>query len=93
MAKDANCAVAFLRAAVAYYAGLGVQINGPLVVASSESPAASYPFYDPFYAPYYYYPFVTTLLDRGRSRHLTSREPFGGQSTGVESIPQHVNGM
>jgi transposase InsO family protein len=26
--EDANCAVAFLRAAVAYYAGLGVQIKG-----------------------------------------------------------------
>jgi len=27
-AEDANCTVAFLRAAVAYYAGLGVQIRG-----------------------------------------------------------------
>lgn len=27
-AEDANCVVAFLRAAVAYYAGLGVQIKG-----------------------------------------------------------------
>ncbi len=52
--------------------GGGVQINGPLAVASARSEASrpsGYPF------PYYpdYYPFVTTSFDRGRSRHLTLR--------------------
>jgi hypothetical protein len=47
--------------------GGSVQINGPLAVARSESPA-SYPFYSPYYSP-----LVTTSFDRGRSRHLTLR--------------------
>ena len=48
--------------------GGGVQINGPLAVASTQSPAA----YSPYPYPYYY-PFVTTSFDRGRSRHQTLR--------------------
>jgi hypothetical protein len=48
---------------------VNVTINGPLSVANSEAYAADadYPV-DP-----YYYPFVTTSFDRGRSRHRTLR--------------------
>ena len=49
-----------------------VQINGPLAVASvRNSDAGGYPG---FYPPWpWYYPFVTTGFDRGRSRHQTLR--------------------
>jgi hypothetical protein len=49
-----------------------VQINGPLAVASvRNSDSAGYPG---FYPPWpWYYPFVTTGFDRGRSRHQTLR--------------------
>ncbi len=75
-----------LRLAEAYLAGLrrglgvgtggagaeggGVQIDGPLAVASAPSQplgAVSYP-----YVPYYYPP-ISTSFDRGRSRYLTLR--------------------
>lgn len=48
--------------------GGGVQINGPLAIANTTTPA---PYYDQYYPGYY--PFVTTSFDRGRSRHLTLR--------------------
>lgn len=55
-------------------AGGGVQIYGPLAVASARTPegyggypAALYPRWP------WYYPFVTTSFDRGRSRHETLR--------------------
>jgi hypothetical protein len=54
--------------------GGGVQINGPLAIASARTADADggYP-----YALYpqwpWYYPFVTTSFDRGRSRHQTLR--------------------
>jgi hypothetical protein len=53
--------------------GGGVQINGPLAVASVRSSERDdYP--GAFYPPWpWYYPFVTTSFDRGRSRHLTLR--------------------
>jgi len=46
--------------------GGGVQLNGPLAVANSTntSPYSYFP---------YYFPFVTTSFDGGRSRHLTLR--------------------
>lgn len=51
-----------------------VQINGPLAVATSRAsesqPAYGYGLYPP--APWYY-PFITTSFDRGRSRHQTLR--------------------
>jgi len=49
-------------------AGGGVQINGPLAVAGARGGSVVVPGYEPFY-----YPFVTTSFDRGRSRHLTLR--------------------
>jgi hypothetical protein len=49
-------------------AGGGVQINGPLVAGGGSSAVAPGD-----YLPDYYYPFVTTSFDRGRSRHLTLR--------------------
>jgi hypothetical protein len=55
--------------------GGGVQINGPLAVASnraSEGSGVGYPY--GFYPPWpWYYPFVTTGFDGGRSRHQTLR--------------------
>lgn len=53
--------------------GGGVQINGPLAVASARtSEREDYP--GAFYPPWpWYYPFVTTSFDRGRSRHQTLR--------------------
>jgi hypothetical protein len=53
--------------------GGGVQINGPLAVASTRtSERDDYP--GAFYPPWpWYYPFVTTSFDRGRSRHQTLR--------------------
>lgn len=48
--------------------GGSVQINGPLAVANALAPSP----YPAYVAPYYY-PFVTTSFDRGRSRHLTLR--------------------
>ena len=55
-------------------AGGAVQINGPLAVATSRvaesSRRATAWSYPP--APWYY-PFVTTSFDRGRSRHQTLR--------------------
>lgn len=53
--------------------GGGVQINGPLAVASARtSERDDYP--GAFYPPWpWYYPFVTTSFDRGRSRHQTLR--------------------
>lgn len=53
--------------------GAGVQIQGPLAVASVH---ASDPigYAGGFYPPWpWYYPFVTTSFDRGRSRHQTLR--------------------
>jgi len=49
-----------------------VQINGPLAVSSVRaSDSVGYPG---FYPPWpWYYPFVTTGFDRGRSRHQTLR--------------------
>ncbi len=58
--------------------GGGVQINGPLSVATTRDsqqayPAAAYPPYG-FYPPWpWYFPLVTTGFDRGRSRGLTVR--------------------
>ena len=53
--------------------GGGVQINGPLAVASTR-PSESYVGYPGFYPPWpWYYPFVTTGFDGGRSRHQTLR--------------------
>ena len=55
--------------------GGGVEINGPLAVASvrnSDEVSSGYP--GAFYQPWpWYYPFVTTSFDRGRSRHQTLR--------------------
>ena len=52
--------------------GGGVQINGPLAIASSR--ASERDDFPGFYPPWpWYYPFVTTSFDRGRSRHLTLR--------------------
>ena len=53
--------------------GGGVQINGPLAIAVSRaSEDNDYP--GGFYPPWpWYYPFVTSSFDRGRSRHLTLR--------------------
>jgi hypothetical protein len=48
--------------------GGGVRINGPLAVAGARGGSVVVPAYEPFY-----YPFVTTSFDRGRSRHLTLR--------------------
>lgn len=53
--------------------GGSVQINGPLAVATSRAEEAGgfgYGLYPPW--PWYY-PFVTTSFDRGRSRHQTLR--------------------
>jgi hypothetical protein len=54
--------------------GGGVQINGPLAVASTR-PAQNYGGYPMgLYPPWpWYYPFVTTGFDGGRSRHQTLR--------------------
>jgi hypothetical protein len=54
--------------------GGGVQINGPLAIATSRA-AEDYGGYPgAFYPPWpWYYPFVTTSFDRGRSRHQTLR--------------------
>jgi hypothetical protein len=53
--------------------GGSVQINGPLAVASASVPeSVAYP--TAFYPPWpWYYPFVTTSFDHGRSRHQTLR--------------------
>lgn len=53
--------------------GAGIQINAPLAVASAHtSERDGYP--GAFYSPWpWYYPFVTTSFDRGRSRHQTLR--------------------
>lgn len=52
--------------------GGGVQINGPLAVAVNRSEQAEVGA--GFYPPWpWYYPFVTTSFDRGRSRHQTLR--------------------
>jgi hypothetical protein len=69
--------VAGLRAAVGGGgggAGGTVQINGPLAIASTRTseenggyPYGLYPSWP------WYYPFVTTGFDRGRSRHQTLR--------------------
>lgn len=71
--------VAGLRAAVELGGGGGgaggnVQINGPLAIASTRTseenggyPYGLYPSWP------WYYPFVTTGFDRGRSRHQTLR--------------------
>jgi len=57
--------------------GGGVQINGPLAVVSnrtSDVSGAGYPYGYGYYPPWpWYYPFVTTGFDRGRSRHQTVR--------------------
>ena len=54
--------------------GGSVQINGPLAISDSHAadttPAYGYGYYPPW--PWYY-PFVTTSFDRGRSRHQTLR--------------------
>jgi hypothetical protein len=53
--------------------GGSVQFNGPLAVASAR-PSESYVGYPGFYPPWpWYYPFVTTGFDGGRSRHQTLR--------------------
>jgi len=53
--------------------GGAVQINGPLAVSSVRAPE-QYGYPSGFYPPWpWYYPFVTTSFDRGRSRHLTLR--------------------
>jgi hypothetical protein len=49
-------------------AGGGVQFNAPLVAGGGSTVVARRE-----YVPDYYYPFVTTSFDRGRSRHLTLR--------------------
>ncbi len=53
--------------------GGDVQINGPLAIASARAPeSAGYPA--ALYPPWpWYFPFVTTSFDRGRSRHQTLR--------------------
>jgi len=55
--------------------GGGVQINGPLAIATSRAAAdevGGYPY--GLYPQWpWYYPFVTTSFDRGRSRHQTLR--------------------
>jgi len=48
---------------------VNVTVNGPLGVASSES----YSVDADYHVDSYYYPFVTTSFDRGRSRHRTLR--------------------
>ena len=54
--------------------GGGVQINGPLAVASNRASEGSGVGYPGFYPPWpWYYPFVTTGFDGGRSRHQTLR--------------------
>jgi Domain of unknown function (DUF4124) len=45
----------------------GVQINGPLAIASARTADSAYG------VPLSYGPFVTSSFDRGRSRHLTLR--------------------
>ena len=55
-------------------AGGGVQINGPLAVATSRAQRTLRRLPGRFYPPWpWYYPFVTTSFDRGRSRHQTLR--------------------
>jgi hypothetical protein len=49
-----------------------LQINGPLAVATSRA-AETEPAYGAYPAWPWYYPFVTTSFDRGRSRHQTLR--------------------
>lgn len=49
-----------------------VQINGPLAINNSSAPGIGYG-YGGFGAFPWYYPFVTTGFDRGRSRFLTMR--------------------
>jgi len=68
--------VAGLRAAVELGGGGGggVQINGPLAIATTRASEGTggYPY--GIYPPWpWYYPFVTTGFDRGRSRHQTLR--------------------
>ena len=54
--------------------GGGVQINGPLAIASTRTSEDHGGYPAGFYPPWpWYYPFVTTSFDRGRSRHLTLR--------------------
>jgi hypothetical protein len=54
--------------------GGGVQINGPLAVASVRAPEQYGGYPGALYPPWpWYYPFVTTSFDRGRSRHQTLR--------------------
>jgi hypothetical protein len=54
--------------------GGGVQINGPLAVASVRNSDVTDGYPGAFYPPWpWYYPFVTTSFDRGRSRHQTLR--------------------
>src|SRR5262249_11966107 len=63
-----------LRAAAQFSGGGGgLQINAPLAVVSTRtSEGGGYPY--GYYPPWpWYYPFVTTGFDRGRSRHQTLR--------------------
>jgi hypothetical protein len=54
--------------------GGAVQINGPLAVATSRASESMPGFGYGLYPPWpWYYPFVTTGFDRGRSRHQTLR--------------------
>ena len=56
--------------------GGGVQINAPLAVVSTRTSEGGYGGGYPYgvYPPWpWYYPFVTTGFDRGRSRHQTLR--------------------
>lgn len=54
--------------------GGSVQINGPLAVASARTPELYGGYPAALYPPWpWYYPFVTTGFDRGRSRHQTLR--------------------
>jgi hypothetical protein len=50
-----------------------VQINGPLAVATSRASESLPAYGDGLYPGPWYYPFVTTSFDRGRSRHQTLR--------------------
>jgi hypothetical protein len=55
-------------------AGGSVQINGPLAIASVRTPQTYGGYPSALYPPWpWYYPFVTTSFDRGRSRHQTLR--------------------
>jgi hypothetical protein len=55
-------------------AGGAVQINGPLAVASARAPEGYGGYPTALYPPWpWYFPFVTTGFDRGRSRGETLR--------------------